>query len=211
MAYDYTALQADLLVAGKRPDYVGAKVQRFIAEGEVRIRERCEGYPLSTVLTDANRTPPANIYTLPNPTRIVQVRHVIPIAATYTAPLDAVDETLVAVHGTDNAVTMYCARPDGTLVIAGSPGVGVTFNCNYIGLPVELAAVATNQLLTDHQLLYLNAALISLHRETRESDQMQFCINEFTDLVNNINRKLKKLLGGPRATAAYNTSWQSSY
>ena len=212
MAYDYAALQADLLVAGKRPDYAGAKVQRFIAEGEVRIREKCEGYPLSTTLTDANRSGvTSGIYTLPNPTRIVQVRHVIPLSNAGTAPLDAADETLVAVHGSDSNVSMYCLRPDGTLVIAGVPGAGVTYSVNYIGLPVELAITSTNQLLTDHQLLYLNAALISLHRETREPDIAQFCSNEFNDLVANINRKIKKLLGAPRATAPYNVSWQSSF
>jgi hypothetical protein len=207
MAYDYTQLQADVLVSGKRPDYAGAKVQRFIAEGEVRIFEKLEGYSLSDVLDDSDRTAGSATYTMP--ARVVKVRHIIP-SASNSLPLDQVDETLVSAHQSDPLVSMYCVRPDA-IVIAGVPGPGLSYNIKYIGLPDRLANVNTNTLLQDHQLLYLNAALVSLHRETREPDIAQFCLNEMNDLISNINRRMKKLIGAPRSTAPYNTSWKSSY
>lgn len=208
MAYDYTQLQADIVQAARRSDYAGARAQRFIAEGEVRIRERLEGYTLKTILDDTVRVVAgSNEYTLPS--RTLLVRHIIPSSG---PPLEQVDETLSQSYETSSSVLMFSVRPT-TVFIAGLPSAGASFELHCIALPAPLDAAAnsTNTLLQEHQLLYKQMALVSLYQETRDWDAANTALSEGNSLIDDINRRIKKLLGGKRGASPYNLSFRSSY
>jgi hypothetical protein len=182
-------------------------VQRFIAEGEARIFAKLESYALVTTITDAQRVDPTmGEYTIVG--KLVAVRYVLPIDG--SQPLERVDETIAAQYRTAGTPLVYAPRPTSILV-AGNPGAGSSFKVHYFGLPDSLATTATNTLLDENPQLYKNAALVSLYQRARNFDAAQAALDDMVGLINELNRKVKKLLGGRRSANPYNVDFRSSY
>lgn len=217
MAYDYTALQADILTAGKRADYAGAKVQRFITEAEDRIRARLEAWELIYPLDDSSRptTTQGNYNLLDLGINTVNIRYVLPSdPVTNVAlgpPLEKVDFTMVVQARARTDVTMYCPFTQSQIWIAGNPAPGSKFYITSLGLPARLSVLSTNALLQDQPLLYLAMSLASLYRETREWDAMDRALSEGNGLIDALNRRNQKKTSGARSSNAYNTTFRSSY
>lgn len=216
MAYDYTQLQADIISVGKRADYAGAKVQRFIAEGEVRIRARLEAFSVTAVLTDANRPSSTSpVFNLPSlGVDAVDVRSVTPVDASNNAtgpPLERVDQTLIVQYRSIAQLAYWCPSLDSQIQVAGIPAAGTNVIVNYWGVPARLADVTTNTHLQQNQLLYLNAGLASLYLETENYEARDRVLNEMNSIIDDLNRKAKKRISGVRAAQAYNTGFRSSY
>lgn len=204
--------RSDLVTAilsdGHRADYA-AFTDRFIQEAESLLLSKLEAYNLETILDDSVRvTVGLGLYNIP--VHVARIRTVIPIA-TPGIPLDQTDESTVAHYSSASCTTLFVQRPT-TIVMAGVPGVGTTFFMQYFGLPAPLVATTdTNTLLNDYFILYKELALISLFKRAQNLDMAQAMLQSSMSLIAEINRKMKKLIGGSRSSNAYNVDFRSSY
>lgn len=191
-----------------REDYLLnlALVAQQTAEGEGLIASRLESYSLESTLNDAVRVGTTSAYTLPN--KIVLVRHVL---TSEGLPLEAVDETAVAMHQTLTDPCEYVVRP-AHVAIAGNPAAGSVFTLKYFGLPDALVDDAdTNTLLNDYPQLYKEAIQVFIFKRARDYEAADVAFQSVNGLISEINRKMKKLLGGAKSANPYNVSWRSSY
>lgn len=182
---------------------------RFVAEAEAMISARLEAYGLQKVLTDADRpggiTSP--IYTLPSKIRLV--RHLFLDGC--AKPLDAVDETVVAQRSQSTRVEVYAVRVS-SVILAGTPAENSTLTLHYFGLPDPLVQETdTNQLLNDYPQLYKEAMQVSIFKRARDYEAASAAFSSANGLIDEINRQVKKLLGGARSSNPYNVTWRSSY
>lgn len=192
-----------------REDLQAAFGDRFLLEAESLIRARLEFYYSEATLDDTVRVTPAGaIYTLPQ-RDISLVRHIL--RGSDGLPLDQTDETNIHTYGSLSQVVAYVVRPT-TVVFAGTPGAGATFSIHYFGPPLPLVLPGdSNNLLNDYSDLYKWAIQSSIFQRARDYDAASAVTASANSKIDEINRKMKKLLGGARASNPYNTEWRSSY
>jgi hypothetical protein len=199
-------LQTAAFSDAHREDYQTAYGARFVAEAEAFIFMRLAAYGLEATLNDAARvTVGSNVYNLPSKT--VQVRHVI-----YNhVELDPVDETFVAARYNLSSVVGYVVRPL-TIAFAGIPAVGAELALQYFGLPDPLVGnTDTNTLLNHYPQLYKRAVQISIYERAQNWEAWDKAKSDTLGYINEINRKVKKMLGGARSSNPYNVEFRSSY
>jgi hypothetical protein len=202
---NYTELQQAILDDTHKSQYVGANIQRFIAQGEALISANLESFNFIAQLTDANRTVVGGpIYNLP--ARLTHLRYV----KVDGRPLDKVDETSVYLF--KNATTpVYYVQRATQIEIAGVPALLKNIDIDYMGMPAPLAVTPTNTLLDEYPQLYMDAASVYVFRRAENEGKALECLESMRDLCNQLNRKSKKLLGGAQAAPAYNVRFRSSY
>lgn len=200
---NYAELKAAILSDSQRSDYT-PYVARFVSQAEALIALSLEGYFLSATLTEADRVL-ESVYTLPS--RVTMMRTVL-----YdNCPLEQVDESLIAQYRDNSNVVAYCMR-DTTIVFAGIPPEDAEFTVNYYGLPAPLAAEDdTNALLTDYPQLYIEAAQVYVYKRARNLEAASAMLQSVASYIRDINRRMKKKLGGGQSANAYNVSFRSSY
>lgn len=206
---NYGELKTAILSDSHREDYglIPGLIQRFVTEAEALIAARLESYALTAVLNDAARVSLlSSDYTLPS--KLILVRFLI---GANGLPLEAVDETSIGLHKSASTVMEYAVRP-ATIILAGTPGAGSVFTLHYFGLPAALAADPdTNSLLNDYPQLYKEAGMVSVFKRAHDYESAQVMYQSANSLIDEINRKMKKLLGGAKAANPYNVSFRSSY
>lgn len=180
---------------------------RFLQEAESMISARLEFYGLEYTLTDTDRI--ATLSPVYNqPARVTLVRHVL---RSDGWPLDGVDETVIAQYQGAAQIVAYAVRPK-TLILAGTPGAGAAFTLQYFGMPAPLVAdTDTNTLLNDYQQLYKEAFQVSVFKRANDLEKASAMFQSSNALIDELNRKMKKLIGGARSSNPYNTCWRSSY
>jgi len=191
-----------------REDLQTTYQDRFMLEAESLIRKRLEFYALEAVLDDTKRVAPNSaVYNLPS-TDITLVRHIF---RSDGLPLDQVDETNVSTYSSLSQIVAYVVRPT-TVMFAGNPGAGDTLTIHYFGLPPPLVnAGDSNTLLNAYPDLYKEAVLVSIWKRARDYDAASAMFQSANATIDEINRKMKKLLGGARSANPYNTEWRSPY
>lgn len=182
---------------------------RFVTEAEALIASRLESYGLEVTLSDTDRgddfTTP--VYALPDRLRLV--RHVFKVGQ--TVPLDAVDETTIGLYSSAKEIVAYCVRV-AHLIFAGLPGEGTEFRLHYFGLPAPLVNdTDTNKLLNDYPQLYKEAMQVYIYKRAKDFESAQVAQQSALGLIDEINRQVKKQLGGARSSNPYNVSFRSSY
>lgn len=200
---NFSELKTAILSDTHREDYA-PHIDRFVAQGEALIALSLEGYFLTATLSEDDRVTEA-IYTLPS--KVTLMRTVI-----YdNRPLDQVDETLIAQYRSITDVCAYCMR-DSTILFAGIPPEDAEFTLNYFGLPAALTADEdTNALLTDFPQLYIEAAQVYLFKRARNFEAASAMLQSVASYIRDINRRMKKKLGGGQSANAYNVSFRSNY
>jgi hypothetical protein len=191
-----------------REDYT-AYIAIMVAEGEALIESQMEAFALTATLTDANRV--GTVYTLPA-SRVTLIKHVY--ISTSPLPLTQTDETQVAVINAANGAqcTHFAVRPNGVLVFGGSPSAGSTITVNYFGMPARLVLDAdTNQLLTDYPQLYLEATGVYILKRAKDLEGSSAAYQSVASLIRELNRRMKKMIGGSEAVGPYNVEYGSSY
>jgi hypothetical protein len=200
----YTELQTAIRGDSHREDYTTEVIKRFIAQGEALIALTLEGYFLEAAIDEDDRVVDA-IYTLPS--KVTLMRTVL----YNNCPLDQVDETLIAQYRNIADPVAYCMR-DTTLLFAGVPPTDAAFQLNYFGMPAALVADNdTNNLLNDCPQLYIEAAQVYLFKRARNLELASAMFQSVQSMIRDINRKMKKKLGGGQSANAYNVSFRSSY
>jgi|SRR6185369_6383194 hypothetical protein len=202
--------RVDLITAAlsdsHREDYI-TFATRFLQEAESMISARLEYYSLEYTLTDTDRVLALSpVYNLPP--RVTLIREVL---RSDGFRLDAVDEGVIAQWQNASVVLAYVVRPK-TLMLAGNPGATTTFTLQYFGMPAPLVNdTDTNTLLNDYQQLYKEAFMVSVYKRAGDLDKASAMFQSANALIDELNRKMKKLLGGARSSNPYNTQWRSSY
>lgn len=182
---------------------------RFVTEAEALIASRLEAYGLEATLNDVSRSNDftSPIYALPDRLRLV--RHVFKVGQ--PVPLDAVDETNIGLYSSAREVIAYCVRV-AHLIFAGLPGEGTEFKLHYFGLPAPLVNdTDTNKLLNDYPQLYKEAMQVYIFKRAKDFESAQVAQQSALSLIDEINRQVKKQLGGARSSNPYNVSFRSSY
>lgn len=199
----YSELKTAIRGDSHREDYAEEVIERFITQGESLIALSLEGYFLEATIDEDDRVIDA-IYTLPS--KVTLMRTVL----YNNCPLDQVDETLIAQYRNAEPVA-YCMR-DSTILFAGVPPADAEFKLNYFGMPAALAEENdTNNLLNDCPQLYIEAAQVYLFKRARNLELSSAMFQSVQSLIRDINRKMKKKLGGGQSANAYNVSFRSSY
>lgn len=193
-----------------REDYLtNGYLPEMVAQGEALIESVLESFAFVTPLTDANRV--ANVYTLPA-SRVTLVKHVY--VSDSPLPLTQSDETQIALMIASNSpkCTNFAVRPGNSLVFGGSPSVGATVTVHYFGMPARLALdTDVNQLLTDYPQLYLEATGVYIHKRAKDLESSAAAYQSVIALARELNRRMKKLIGGSEAVGPYNVGYGSSY
>lgn len=200
----YSELKTAIRGDSHREDYAEDVIERFIAQGESLIALTLEGYFLEATVDEDDRVIDA-IYTLPS--KVTLMRTVL----YNNCPLDQVDETLIAQYRTFSDPVAYCMR-DSTILFAGVPTTDAEFKLNYFGMPAALVEDNdTNNLLNDCPQLYIEAAQVYLFKRARNLELSSAMFQSVQSLIRDINRKMKKKLGGGQSANPYNVSFRSSY
>lgn len=200
---NFAELKAAILSDTHRADYE-PYIARFVAQGEALFALSLEGYFLTETLTEDDRVLDA-VYTLPS--KVTLMRTVL----YNNCPLKAVDETLVAQYRNITDVCAYCMR-DSTIVFGGTPPEDAEFTLNYFGLPSALVEDSdTNDLLNECPQLYIEAAQVYLFKRARNFEAASAMFQSVTSYIREINRRMKKKLGGGQSANAYNVSFRSNY
>jgi len=156
-------------------------------------------------LTDANRVS-ANSANHNLPAGLSQLRYV----RIDGLPLDKVDETGAYQYQSASKPIVYVQRV-GQILIAGNPGAATTIDIDYMGMPDPLATTATNTLLDKYPQLYIESASVYVFKRARDYESAQVSLDSVVSLCREINRKVKKMLGGAQSSRAYNTDFRSAY
>ena len=202
---NYAELQQAVLDDTHKSQYAGATIQRMITQAEGLISSRLKSYNFIATLVDANRVAVNSpIYTLPD--KLVDLRYV----KINKLPLDKVDETTIYLRKSFNQPSCYVQRAK-QIEIAGNPALLTTIDIDYMGLPNALAVTPTNTLLDEFPQLYIDATSYFVYRRAQDTENAQIAFDSVVDLCRELNRKMKKLLGGAQSAPAYNVKFRSSY
>jgi hypothetical protein len=200
---NYLELRTAILGDTHREDYQ-PHIARFVEQAEALFALTLDGYFLEATLDETDRVVEA-VYTLP--AKVTMMRTVL----YNNCPLTQVDETFIAQYRRVTTPSMYCMR-DTTILFAGIPPEDAEFELNYFGLPPALVDDGdTNNLLTDCPQLYIEAAQVYLFKRARNYEAASAMLQSVTSYIRDINRRMKKKLGGGQSANPYNVSFRSSY
>lgn len=205
---NYKELQAAIISDTHRPDLAG-EVPRFIRLAEGLIRRDLRAYELTATLADADRVVAGEgIYSLPG--RVLDIRSVH-VVGRQGDGLQRVMPGYIRRLDATAAVMQYTQYGDNTIEFRGIPSAADSFLVRYFGTPAPLADTAENELLTDHEGLYMAGAKFYLfnHEQNRELAQDEARV--FDAIMERINETMSRKIGGGAITPTYNMSSRSAY
>lgn len=201
MALNYTTLQTEILNVAKRPTLT-TEVVSCIRRAEGMIRRELLGYELQVTLDESSRNS-AGVYNAPTYLHYVQ--------SISTTDADANEYTLKPV-GLNNIYRLSAAASlleyavyGDFIEFRGVPATNKEMRCNYIGHPAPLDVTATNDLLTDHEEIYISGALFQLYAGYIEAAELaQGQLDIFNNAVDTLNAAIRRKLGGGVRSYGYN-------
>lgn len=197
---NYTTLQAAILAQAVHSELT-AEVVDFIRRTESMIRRDVRGLELRTTLVEADRSADG-VYNLSG--RVEKIRAIYAESSSGdTYALENVGLAGIRMLPASAAVQHYAVSGQ-TVELRGVPGTGDSFELVYRGWPEPLATTATNELLTNHEDLYLYGALFHLYNHTQDLELAQSSLSVFRDAAEQLNRLNGRLTGGGSTLPAYN-------
>lgn len=204
---NYGELKQAILDDAHRAD-LSTHVARFVRQCEGLIRRNLRGYLVSATLTDSDRSSGA-IYTLP--ARLLEVRHIMLIGRQGDA-LDRVAPGQIRRLDSTADVVQYCQYGDGTIEFRGTPGSTDEFNVLYFGTPTPFSADSDeNELLTDHETLYMAGSKFFLYLHTQDRELANDELDIFNGVIDTLNEQVAREIGGANVAPSYNMAGGSSY
>lgn len=187
-----------------------AKVPEFIRGCEGLIRRKMTSFPLSTTIEETARVE-AGLYQLPTGVQVIRTlrwrsANSLSDGLARVSP-DALNRTPV----TTDPVS-YAQLASGLVDIRGNPPTDAVFDLLYLGQPAALVNDAdTNQLLDEHEMLYVSGAKFYGYLFTQDLELAQAEADQFNNVVETLNEQTDRALGGAQVAEAYNFSNGSSY
>lgn len=204
---NYEELKAAVIADTKRTDQTD-NVPRYIREAEGALRRMLTAYTLSYTFDDTDRgsDSTSGIYLLPGTVR--EIRQV------YSPDRVALQKvSLAAIPPQGGGQSVRCYAPLGNRIqLYGIPAEGAEFDMEYFGLPPALVDDSdTNELLTDHESLYIEGASYHLYKVVEDFEMADRSWSAFSNIIENLNDSMAKLLGGMNTSGGYNFRSRSSY
>lgn len=204
---NYGDLKQAILDDTHRPD-LSSHVSRFVRQCEGLIYRDLRAYLLRTTLTDSDRVS-EGVYSFP--ARLVEVRDLrlqgrqgdglIRVAPGQIRRLDSTADVL-----------QYCQNGDDTLEFRGVPSTSDVFDVLYYGSPTPFSSDSDeNDLLTDHETLYMAGSKFFLYLHTQDRELAQDELNIFQGVVDSLNEMIARKIGGAIVAPSYNFAGGSSY
>ena len=204
---NYGELKQAILDDTHRGDLV-AHVERFVRQCEGMLRRDLVAYLLRSTLTDADRVT-AGYYTLP--ARVVQIRH-LSLQGRQGDGLQRVAPGQVRRLDSAAPVVQYAQNGDGSIEFRGVPSTDDVFDILYYGTPTPFVSdTDENELLTDHETLYMSGGKFYLYLHTQDRELANDELDIFNGVLNTLNEQVARKIGGASIAPSYNFSGGSSY
>jgi hypothetical protein len=199
---DFGTLKTTVLDYADRTDLDG-QVAGFVALTEGLIRRDLQAMPTTATLDDSDRTGTSTgVYTLPATLDVVRAIYgTDPNGSEYLLQQVGLAE-LRDLRSTDSV--RYWTQNGDTIEIRGVPGALASFTLHYLGHPVPLSGDSdTNDLLTNHEALYVYGSLFHLYQYTQDTELAQAALDTFSDALEKLNNAAGRKLGGGRVRNPY--------
>lgn len=208
-ALTFGTLKTLILNRAHRSDLSG-DVADFVRQAEGRIRRELVAYPLTKNLTDTDRVS-GGLYTLP--IGLLQVRGVWTADSQGNSyELDQVGAPSIREELDLSAPVIQWAMRGAQIEFRGSPATASTLEVLYFGTPDAFALDAdTNDLLRDHEALYVDGSLAELYTQTEDVELADKAEARFATAIEKLNQQYGRKVGGARPSAAYDFSPSGSY
>lgn len=204
---NYGDLKQALLDDTHRAD-LSSFAERFVRETEGLIRRQLKGYILSTTITSADQVSDG-LYNLPARTLDIRSLH---LQGRQGDSLQRVAPGAIRRLSSTADVLYYCQYGNGTIEFRGIPGASDVFDLVYFGTPAPFASDSDeNDLLTDHESLYLNGAKFFLYLHTQDRELANDSLQIFNSITETLNEQLARKISGANNTPTYDFSGGSSY
>lgn len=204
---NYGELKQAVLDDTHRADLSG-HVERFVRQCEGMIRRDLSAYLVSATLTDSDRVS-GGVFTLP--ARVIDIRH-ISLVGRQGDGLQRVSPGQIRRLDSTADVLQYCQNGDGSIEFRGVPGAADEFDVLYFGTPTPFASdTDTNELLTDHESLYMAGSKFFLYLHTQDRELAQDELQIFNGIVTDLNEQVARKIGGASIAPSYNFAGGSSY
>lgn len=204
---NYGELKTAVLDDSHRAD-LSAHVARFVREAEGMIRRDLTAYLLSTTITDSDRVA-AGLYNVP--ARLLMIR-TVHLQGREGDGLDRVGPGQIRRLDTTFDVVQYCQYGNDTLEFRGVPAAADIFDVAYYGTPAPFASDADeNDLLTDHESLYIAGAKFFLYLHTQDRELASDELDIFTGVIDTLNEQIARKIGGAIVAPSYNFAGGSAY
>lgn len=207
---NYGELKAAILSDSHRaghPEIVN-EVPRFIRGCEGLIRRDLKAYALRTTITDSDRIADG-LYNVPGSLLEVRSLH---LQGRQGDSLQAVSPGQVRRLSLTADVLWYAQNGDDTIQFRGNPSNTHIFDLLYFGTPAALASDSdTNDLLTDHEGLYIAGSLFYLYLHTQDRELAQDQLEIFNGVIETLNDQIARKIGGGNVASSYNMTSESAY
>lgn len=181
-------------------------IPRFIREAEGMIRRELIALTITATLTESDRLSNGT-YNLPSGLQSIR--------AIYTSTWSLEKVSLAQLHNlpTTAEPSWFTGRGTNRVEFRGIPSTDAEFDIEYMGHPAALADDSdTNDILTNHESLYKEAALFYLYKHTQDLELAQGAIDTYSDILKKLNEQFGRRHGGANIAGAYNLyGGQSAY
>jgi len=204
---NYGELKTAILDDTHRSDLT-AHVARFVRQCEGLIRRDLTGYLVSTTLTDSDRVSDG-LFNLPD--RLLMIRH-ISLQGRQADSLQRVTPGQIRRLDLTSDVMQYCQNGNDTIEFRGNPGSTDVFDLLYYGTPAPFSADGDeNDLLTDHESLYMSGSKFFLYLHTQDRELANDELDIFNGIIDTLNEQIARKIGGAAVAPTYNMAGGSSY
>lgn len=204
---NYGDLKQAILDDTHRAD-LSTHVARFVRQCEGMIRRDLTAYLINTTLTDSDRVSDG-LYNVPG--RLLVVRDIklqgrqgdgiVRVSPGQIRRLDATAD-----------VVQYCQNGDGTIEFRGVPGAADVFDLLYYGTPAPFVDDADeNDLLTDHETLYMAGSKFFLYQHTQDRELAADEAQLYNGIISDLNEQISRKISGAAVAPSYNFAGGSSY
>lgn len=201
----YEELQAAILSEAHRPDLAGETVQRFIRECEGMIRRELRFITLRVTLAEADRDS-GGLYTLPD--GFQEMRRVIGVGET---PVEQVGLDAIRTYPASAPLLQYAMHDNTTVEFRGVPATDAEVPIVYLGHPPPLEDEDdTNDLLRLHESVYIRGGLFFLYQHTQDRELGEDALGIFNGVIEQLNERAGRTMGGATTAGAYNFSGRSA-
>lgn len=200
MSLTYSTLKTELQTLSHRPDIADAQLSTFVrqAEGEVARRLRAAEMLTRTTFEEANRSSGA-IYNLPsnwleegliwNADGVAMEKVSLAEIRKYSAAIDP---------------QFFCVLSKSEIEFRGTPGTNASFEYVYFARPAAFSdASDTNDILTNHEDIYINIGLSKLYTFTQDIELAEGHAGAALDAIETLNEQAGRLLAGARTDGHY--------
>lgn len=203
MSLNYGTLKTAVLSGAHRTDLT-AEVADFVRECEGMIRRGLKyALSLSVTLDDDDRdSTSTGVYDLPAGLITVRTIHATD-ANSSSYPLEQVSAAAIRALPASAPALQFCVDGD-TIEVRGIPDALAELELKYMGYPAAFSADGdTNDLLTNHETLYLSGSRFYLYKFTQDLELAQGELDTFTAALDALNEQQARKLGGATIAPAY--------